>query len=40
MLSAGILTMTPIGNQHHYQANQDCPIYFELLGAVDLSSIL
>ncbi len=34
MLSVGILTMTPIGNQHHYQANQDCPIYFELLGIV------
>ncbi|MCK4865479.1 MAG: nucleotidyltransferase domain-containing protein [Gammaproteobacteria bacterium] len=34
MLSVGILTMTPIGNQHHYQANQDCPIYFELQGIV------
>lgn len=34
MVSAGILTMTKIGNQHHYQANPDCPIYSELLGIV------
>lgn len=34
MLAAGILSMTRIGNQHHYQANPECPIYFELLGIV------
>lgn len=34
MIAAGILTMTKIGNQHHYQANPDCPIYHELLGIV------
>jgi len=34
MLAAGILSMTKIGNQHHYQANAECPIYPELLGIV------
>ncbi|MEY2342053.1 nucleotidyltransferase domain-containing protein [Acidithiobacillus sp. IBUN Pt1247-S3] len=34
MLAAGILNMTRIGNQHHYQANPRCPIYGELLGIV------
>jgi len=34
MLAAGILSLTKIGNQHHYQANPDCPIYHELLGIV------
>jgi predicted nucleotidyltransferase len=34
MLAAGILSMTRIGNQHHYQANPHCPIYSELLGIV------
>jgi len=34
MLAAGILSMTKIGNQHHYQANPGCPIYKELLGIV------
>ena len=34
MTVVGILTMTRIGNQHHYQANADCPIYTELLGIV------
>ena len=29
---AGVLTMTRIGNQTHYQANVDCPIFVELLG--------
>jgi len=32
MLSAGILQMNKVGNQHHYQANPACPIYDELLG--------
>ena len=34
MVAAGILTMRPVGNQHHYQANSDCPIYAELRGIV------
>ena len=34
MLVAGILHMTRIGNQHHYQANPQCPIYGELIGIV------
>lgn len=31
MVGAGILSMTRIGNQHHYQANPECPVYPELL---------
>ena len=34
MVAAGILSMTRIGNQHHYQANPECPIYHELSGIV------
>jgi len=34
MVAAGILSLTKIGNQHHYQANPDCPIYEELLSIV------
>lgn len=34
MLAAGILRMRKLGNQHHYQANPECPIYDELLGIV------
>lgn len=34
MRAAGILHMTRIGNQHHYQANPQCPIYGELIGIV------
>lgn len=34
MLAAGILTMKKIGNQHHYQANPQCPIFEELVGIV------
>ena len=34
LLGAGVLTMTRHGNQTHYQANPDCPIYAELLGIV------
>lgn len=34
MVAAGILRMTKIGNQHHYQANSECPIYKELIGVV------
>lgn len=34
MVAAGILNMTRIGNQHHYMADPDCPIYSELLSIV------
>lgn len=34
MLAAGILQMRKVGNQHHYQANPECPIYHELMGIV------
>ena len=34
MLAAGIISMTRVGNQHHYQANNGCPIYGELLAIV------
>ncbi|MDZ7804955.1 nucleotidyltransferase domain-containing protein [Thiohalophilus sp.] len=34
MRAAGIVTLTRSGNQHHYQANPDCPIYAELAGIV------
>ena len=34
MVAAGILSMTKIGNQHHYQAKPECPIYQELLSIV------
>jgi predicted nucleotidyltransferase len=34
MTAAGLLTKRTIGNQHHYQANPDCPVYKELLGIV------
>lgn len=33
-LTAGILSMEKIGNQHHYQANTECPIYEELRSIV------
>lgn len=31
---AGLVTVTPIGNQKHYQANAEAPIYAELRGIV------
>jgi len=34
MLTAGILTLRRQGNQHHYQANSECPIYQELVAIV------
>ena len=34
LVSAGILEISREGNQHHYQANKQCPIYKELLGIV------
>ena len=34
MLAAGLLTVKRIGNQSHYQANKNCPIFTELSGIV------
>ena len=34
LVSAGLLSATRLGNQNHYQANQDNPVYTELLGIV------
>ena len=34
LVSAGILSVTPEGNQNHYQAKQDNPVYADLLGIV------
>lgn len=34
LVSAGLLTVTRSGNQQHYQANPDSPVYQELLGIV------
>jgi len=34
LADAGILTRTPIGNQVHFAANGDCPIFEELRGIV------
>ena len=34
LVSAGILSLTREGNQNHYQAAQDNPVYTELLGIV------
>ncbi|MEJ2179302.1 MAG: nucleotidyltransferase family protein [Gammaproteobacteria bacterium] len=34
MLDAGIISMNKVGNQHHYQANPNNPVYEELLSLV------
>ncbi len=34
MVAAGILSMTKIGNQHHYQAEPGCPLYHELISII------
>lgn len=34
LCAAGLLTVTRIGNQNHYQANPACPIYHELSAIV------
>ena len=34
MVDAGILTLTQIGNQKHYQANPACPLYEELVSII------
>lgn len=32
LVTAGILNVSNVGNQHHYQANSHCLIYTELCG--------
>ena len=32
--SSGLVSVTYIGTQKHYQANPDCPVYHELIGIV------
>ena len=32
LTSSGLVKMTPIGAQKHYQANPDCPVFQELVG--------
>ena|SRR5690554_1343395 len=34
LTESGLVIMTPHGNQHHYQANQDTPIFQELCSLV------
>jgi predicted nucleotidyltransferase len=34
LYAAGILSLRKVGNQHHYYANQECPIYNELCAIV------
>ena len=34
LVGAGLLTMTREGNQNHYQANENCPVYAELVSIV------
>lgn len=34
LVSSGLITMTAIGNQNHYQANRQAPIFEELRGIV------
>ncbi|ARP83908.1 transcriptional regulator [Bordetella genomosp. 8] len=35
LLQSGLITMKPVGNQKHYQANPDCPIFAELCAIVE-----
>ena len=34
LTATGIIRKSTVGNQHHYQANPDCPIYSELVSIV------
>lgn len=34
MVASGILTLKKVGNQHHYQANRECPIFADLRNIV------
>ncbi|MDA1371530.1 MAG: nucleotidyltransferase domain-containing protein [Proteobacteria bacterium] len=35
LLAAGIVTLRKSGNQHHYQADSECPIYNELCAIIE-----
>lgn len=34
LTSSGLVRMTPVGAQKHYQANPDCPVYHELVSVM------
>lgn len=34
LLASGLVTMRPVGNQKHYQANAEAPIHAELIGII------
>lgn len=34
LTSSGLVRMTPVGMQKHYQANPECPVYHELVGII------
>jgi len=34
LLASGLVTMRPVGNQKHYQANAEAPIHAELVGII------
>ena len=38
LVEAGLLTLYKVGNQHHYQANQDCPIFPDLANVLRKTS--
>jgi len=38
LLEVGLLTVQKVGNQNHYQANQDCPIYEDLANVLRKTS--
>lgn len=34
LLASGLVTVRPVGNQRHYQANAEAPVYAELVGII------
>ena len=38
LLEVGLLTVNKVGNQNHYQANQECPIYEDLANVLRKTS--
>ncbi len=38
LLEVGLLTVKKVGNQNHYQANQECPIYADLANVLRKTS--
>lgn len=34
LVESGLVTMQPVGNQKHYQANPYVPVYDELIGII------